>query len=76
MQTLVEAYMKKREKYADRHFNKYRSLAKKNFNTDAGIQHPFRAYKWSKHYDEGVSQTIYSPDGSIDQTSSLDNEDE
>ena len=76
MQTLVEAYMKKREKYADRHFNEYRSLAKKNFNTDAGIQHPFRAYKWSKHYDEGVTQTIYSPDGSIDQTLSLDNEDE
>tara|TARA_Y100001938_G_scaffold113662_1_gene156042 strand:- start:632 stop:2512 length:1881 start_codon:yes stop_codon:yes gene_type:complete len=76
MQTLVEAYMKKREKYADRHFNEYRSLAKKNFDTDAGIQHPFRAYKWSKHYDEGVTQTIYSPDGSIDQTSSLDNEDE
>ena len=75
MRTLVEAYMKKREKYADRHFNEYRSLAKKNFDTDAGIQHPFRAYKWSKHYDEGVSQTIYSPDGSIDQTSSLDNED-
>ena len=76
MQTLVEAYMKKREKYADRHFNEYRSLAKKNFDTDAGIQHPFRAYKWSKHYDEGVTQTIYSPDGSIDQTLSLDNEDE
>tara|TARA_R100000700_G_scaffold750_1_gene1967 strand:- start:495 stop:2375 length:1881 start_codon:yes stop_codon:yes gene_type:complete len=76
MRTLVEAYMKKREKYADRHFNEYRSLAKKNFDTDAGIQHPFRAYKWSKHYDEGVTQTIYSPDGSIDQTLSLDNEDE
>ena len=76
MQTLVESYMKKREKYADRHFNEYRSLAKKNFKTDAGIQHPFKSYKWSKHYDGGVSQTILTRDGKIDQTASLDNEEE
>ena len=76
MQTLVESYMKKREKYVDRHFNEYRSLAKKNFNTDAGIQHPFKSYKWSKHYDGGVSQTILTRDGKIDQTASLDNEEE
>ena len=76
MKGLVEAYMKKREKYVNRHYNDYRATAQKNFKTNAGIEHPFKAYKWSSHYDKGIAKTIYTPDGEIDQTQSLDAEDE
>ena len=76
MKTLVEAYMKKREKYVNRHYNDYRATAQKNFKTNAGIEHPFKAYKWSSHYDKGIAKTIYTPDGKIDQTQSLDAEED
>jgi len=76
MKGLVIAYMKKREKYVNRHYNDYRATAQKNFKTNAGIEHPFKAYKWSSHYDKGVAKTIYTPDGDVDQTQSLDAEED
>jgi hypothetical protein len=54
MKTLVVNYMKSREDYVDRHYNDYRKIAQKNFKSNAGIEHPFKSYKWSKHYDKKV----------------------
>ena len=54
MRALVVRYMKSREDYVDRHYNDYRKMATENgFNPDV-IQHPFKSYKWSKHYDNKV----------------------
>jgi len=54
MRALVVRYMKSRENYVDRHYNDYRKIAQKNFKSNAGIEHPFKSYKWSKHYDKKV----------------------
>jgi hypothetical protein len=54
MRSLVVRYMKSREDYVDRHYNDFRAIAQKNFKSNAGIEHPFKSYKWSKHYDKKV----------------------
>jgi hypothetical protein len=62
MRALVVRYMKSREDYVDRHYNDFRAIAQKNFKSNAGIEHPFKSYKWSKHYDKNVKVGVGSSD--------------
>jgi hypothetical protein len=75
MKKLVDEYMLAIKKRADRDYKTYTNLAKKRNFGDIGIDHPFETYPEIM----GGSQTpevVLTPDGNIDQTASLDAENE